>query len=115
MIRSSTETGGSVGDRTPPGQPISLIPIITTTVSTPGILRASRSNRASALTPMRSLSSLAPEIPAFRTPILTDKHARSNRRIWLEFQLTDFVASHQEGRLPGVVMPSGDGCYVGQV
>ena len=37
-----------MGDRTPPGHAMSLIPIITTTLSTPGILRASRSNHGSA-------------------------------------------------------------------
>ena len=77
----------ALGTSIVPGQPMSLMPIISTTVSACGWLSTSRSKRASALSPMRSRRTRAPEMPSFSTatlaPALCSRSARKSGQRWL--------------------------------
>ncbi len=70
MMSSAEGAGSPAGVSGESGQPMSLMPIITTTVSAWGCASTSCSKRARAFTPIRSLSTRAPEMPSLSTETL---------------------------------------------
>ncbi|MNR17928.1 hypothetical protein D3C85_1346200 [compost metagenome] len=69
----------SSGAKALPGQPMSLMPIIITTVRTPGWDSTSASKRAMAFWPILSPQTRAPEIPAFTTPTPSGARRRARK------------------------------------